>query len=170
MMAIRERAAKVLPLPAAGAGPNLANLSTLDRNYSTSRVRGRQVFEVDAGCAACHSLGGTRKVGPDLSVIGQKFGKQAMLDQIRNPSEAVAPEFMTTMFTLKNGNVVAGIVAEETPDRIVVRDAAGGEQRLRPADVATRVQNRVSLMPEGLLANLTTQQALDLLEFLDSLK
>jgi putative heme-binding domain-containing protein len=169
IVAIRERAAKVLPLPSA-TGPVLTNLATLDRNYSINAERGRQVFDVDAGCAACHSVGGQRKVGPDLSTIGGKFGKQAMLDQIRNPSEAVAPEFMTTVFELKSGGVVAGIVAEETPDRIVVRNAAGAEERVRPSDVASRVQNRVSLMPEGLLASLTTQQALDLLEYLDSLK
>jgi len=65
---------------------------------------------------------------------------------------------------------VAGVVSEETPNTIVVRNAAGGEERVRPADIASRRQNRVSLMPEGLLANLTTQQVLDLLEFLDSLR
>lgn len=148
----------------------MTNLATLDRNYSVSRDRGRQVFNVDGACAACHSLGGARKVGPDLSTIGVKFGKQAMLEQIRNPSEAVAPEFMMTMFQLKSGNVVAGVVSEETPNSIVVRNAAGGEERVRPADIASRTQNRVSLMPDGLLANLNTQQVLDLLEFLDSLK
>ena len=170
MLAIRERAAKVLPPPSVGSGPAMANLATLDRNYSVSRDRGRQVFNVDAGCAACHSIGGQRKVGPDLSTIGVKFGKQAMLEAIRNPSESVAPEFMTTVFELKSGNVVAGVVAEETPNTIVVRNAAGGEERVRPADVASRTQNRVSLMPEGLLASLNTQQVLDLLEFLDSLR
>jgi putative membrane-bound dehydrogenase-like protein len=169
VVAIRERAAKVLPLPSA-TGPTLTNLATLDRNYSVSRERGQQVFNVDGGCAACHSVGGPRKAGPDLSTIGSKFGKQAMLDQIVSPSEAIAPEFLTTVLEQRNGNTVAGIVAEETPDRIVVRNAAGGEERLRPADVASRTQNRVSLMPEGLLANLTTQQVLDLLEYLDSLK
>jgi putative heme-binding domain-containing protein len=128
------------------------------------------VFNIDAGCAACHSVGGARKAGPDLSTIGTKFGKQAMLDQIVSPSEAVAPEFTTTVFELRNGNTVAGVVAEDTPDRIVVRNAAGTEERIRPADVASRAQNRVSLMPEGLLANLNTQQVLDLLEYLDSLK
>jgi putative heme-binding domain-containing protein len=170
MLAVRERAAKVLPLPATGSGPAMANLATLDRNYSVSRDRGRQVFNVDAGCSACHSIGGQRKVGPDLSTIGIKFGKQAMLEAIRNPSESVAPEFMTTMFELKSGNVVSGVVVEETPNSIVVRNAAGGDERVRPADVASRTQNRVSLMPEGLLAPLNTQQVLDLLEFLDSLR
>ena len=38
------------------------------------------------------------------------------------------------------------------------------------ADIVSREETRVSLMPEGLLDNLSLQQVADLLEYLDSLK
>lgn len=162
---VRARAAKVLPLPASTATP-LPNIAALERNYRGNAVAGRRVFEVDAACAACHSLGGPKKLGPDLSNIGLKYGKQAMLDHIVRPNDAIGLEYVTTTFELRSGETVSGIVTETTPDRIVVRVGETDERRLRPADVASRRTSGLSLMPEGLLNALNLQQVSDLLEFL----
>ena len=166
-IAIRERAAKVLPVPAAKRIPTAFEL---DLSYGGKARDGRKVFDTDAGCAACHSLGGKKKLGPDLSAIGAKYGKQAMLDNIVNPNDGIAPEYITTVFTLKSGDRVQGLVTEETADRIVVQIGAEESQRLKPTDIASRQQIRLSLMPEGLLNNLSPQQLADLLEFLATLK
>jgi putative heme-binding domain-containing protein len=166
-VAIRERAAKVLPMPATVRIPTAFEL---DLSYAGKAVDGRKVFDADGGCAACHSLGGPKKIGPDLSAIGAKYGKQALLDNIVSPSEAIGPEYITTTFRLKSGDVVQGLVTEDATDRLVVQTGADQVQQLRPSDVASRRQVRVSLMPEGLLANLSAQQIADLLEFLSTLK
>ena len=142
----------------------------LDLSYAGKPAEGRKVFETDAGCAACHSLGGKKKIGPDLSAIGMKYGKQAMLDNIVSPSDAIGPEYVMTTFRLKSGDVVQGLVTEDAVDRIVVQTGADQVQQLRPSDVGSRRQVRLSLMPEGLLANLSAQQIADLLEFLTTLK
>jgi putative membrane-bound dehydrogenase-like protein len=166
-IAIRARAAKALPMPAARRTPTAFEL---DQNYSGKASAGRKVFETDAGCAACHALGGRKTLGPDLSAIGAKYGKQAMLDNIVNPNDAIGPEYITTIFTLKSGERLQGLVAEETADRLVVQTGPEQSQRLKPADIVSRQQIRLSLMPEGLLSNLTLQQLADLLEFLSTLK
>jgi putative membrane-bound dehydrogenase-like protein len=166
-VAIRERAAKVLPLPSARSIPSALEL---EFSYVGKAADGRKLYQADAGCAACHSLGGKKTIGPDLSNIGGKYGRQAMLDHIVNPSDAIGPEYITTMFTLKSGASVQGLVTEEGADRIVVQTAVNESQRLRPSDIASRHQIRVSLMPEGLLSNLSSQQLADLLEFLTTLK
>jgi putative heme-binding domain-containing protein len=75
-----------------------------------------------------------------------------------------------TTFKLKNGDAVQGLVEEDGADRIVVRTDAEHVQRLNPAEVASRRQVRLSMMPEGLLSNLSAQQIADLLEFLSTLK
>ena len=49
---------------------------------------------------------------------------------------------------------------------VVLRDAQNQEVRLRADDVAQLAASRVSLMPDGLVRDLTAQQAADLLEFL----
>ncbi|MGH9162326.1 MAG: c-type cytochrome [Vicinamibacteraceae bacterium] len=166
-LAVRERAAKVLPMPAAKRIPTSFEL---DLSYRGVPADGRKWFASDAGCAACHSLGGKDALGPDLSAIGAKYDKQAMLDHIVNPNDAIGPEYITTMFTLQNGEQVLGLVTDETADRIVVQIGAGQQRALPASDVASRQQSQVSSMPEGLLDNLSLQQIADLLEFLSTLK
>ena len=78
MAAIRARAATVLPAAARTPGTT-PNLRTLERDFQGDAAAGRKVFETDGTCAACHSLGGQKKLGPDLSAIGEKFGKQGLL-------------------------------------------------------------------------------------------
>ena len=165
-VAIRERAAKVLPMPATKRIPTAFEL---DLSFAGKPADGRKVFEADGGCAACHSLGGAKKIGPDLSAIGAKYGKQALLDNIVNPSEAIGPEYVMTTFRMKSGDTIQGLV-EEDGARITVRTDADHVQRLNAADVESRRQIRLSLMPEGLLTNLSSQQIADLLEFLTTLK
>jgi putative heme-binding domain-containing protein len=166
-LAVRERAAKVLPMPAAKRIPTSFEL---DLSYRGVPADGRKWFDTDAGCAACHSLGGKNALGPDLSAIGAKYDKQAMLDHIVNPNDAIGPEYITTMFTLKNGEQVLGLVTNETADRIVVQIGAAQQRALPASDVKSRQQSQVSTMPEGLLDNLSLQQIADLLEFLALLK
>ena len=46
----------------------------------------------------------------------------------------------------------------------------GLERHLTPAEIVSRRPYRASMMPEGLLNNLSPQQIADLLEFLTTLK
>ena len=95
--------------------------------------------------------------------------KQAMLDDILNPNGAIGPEYITTVFTMKNGSTVSGLITGETATEVTI--AVGTEsQRLRTSDIASRKPVQVSSMPEGLLDNLSLQQIADLLEFLSTLK
>jgi putative heme-binding domain-containing protein len=164
---IRERAAKVLPTPAARRIPTSFEI---DLSYAGKTADGRRIFETDSACAACHSLGGKKKLGPDLSTIGAKYGKQALLDNVVNPSDAIGPEYITTRLTLKNGEQVTGLITEDTPERVVVQIGPEQQRRLKAAEIASRQQTRISSMPEGLLDNLSMQQLADLLEFLSTLK
>jgi putative heme-binding domain-containing protein len=167
-VAVRERAAKILPMPSARRIPTAFEL---DLSYAGKAAEGRKVFDTDAGCAACHSLGGKQRLlGPDLSRIGAKFGKQAMLDNIVHPNDAIGHEYVTTHFTLASGEEILGLVTSETGGQITVRIAADQERRIRSADVKSRQESRISSMPEGLLDALSLQQIADLLEFLATLK
>jgi putative heme-binding domain-containing protein len=169
MAAIRERAAKVLPLPPT-SGAAIPGIQALERDHRGDPVAGRRVFEVDAGCAACHSLGGAKKLGPDLSAIGTKYGKQALLDNILRPSDSIGFEYVVTTFHLKGGETVSGIVADTTSDAVVVKVSDTEQRRLRSSDIASRQTSGLSLMPEGLLSSLSLQQVSDLLEFLETLQ
>jgi putative heme-binding domain-containing protein len=167
--AIRKRAATILP--AAGrSGGSAPNLRTLERDFQGDPAAGRKVFDTEGTCGACHSLGGRKKLGPDLSAIGEKFGKQGLLDAIVNPSEAIAPEYQVWAFTTKNRGEVSGLIASETPEAVVINAGADEQVRLTSADIVSKRPYRASMMPEGLLNSLSPQQIADLLEFLATLK
>ena len=69
-VAIRARAAKVLAMP----GTVIPTAFQLDLNYGGRAAEGRKVYDTDAACAACHSLGdGCRTLGPDLSKTAYKY-------------------------------------------------------------------------------------------------
>ena len=53
---------------------------------------------------------------------------------------------------------------------MVLRDSKGKESILAAKDVEELRPSRVSLMPDGQLADLTAQEAADLIEYLHSLR
>lgn len=136
-------------------------------------AHGRKVFfdEQTANCARCHVVSGKgREIGPDLSVIGQKFGKDGMLDAILNPSAAIAPEYVVWILRTRSEGTADGFMVEESPDFVVLKDANGQMTRFATGDILERRRSELSMMPEGLAANMSEQDLVDLLEFLASLK
>jgi putative heme-binding domain-containing protein len=170
--AIRARAAKVLPLPAMRNQrplPPARVLLGLDGNAA----RGKQVFSLKGGaeCNSCHSTDGSKQLaGPHLTHIGTKFGKDGLLDSILNPSAAVAPEFTLWLLDTKTRGTVTGTIAEDTPQRVVLRTETGEEIRLKPAEITSRRASKLSMMPEDLATRMTEQQIADLLEYLITLR
>jgi putative heme-binding domain-containing protein len=131
------------------------------------------VFAAEAAtqCKTCHRLEGVgTEVGPDLSAIGKKYSRRDMLRHLVEPSREVDPKFRSLLVETADGRVIEGLLAERSDTELVLRDAKGEVVRV-PADAVEReaVQAK-SLMPEGLLRDLTAQQAADLIEYLGSLK
>ena len=93
-----------------------------------------------------------------MAAIGSKLGKDAPLDSILNPSAAIAHEYVTW------------ILAEDTPQRVVVKTENGEAIRLKPGEIAGRRKSNLSMMPEDLVSKMTERQLVDVLEFLTTLK
>lgn len=130
-------------------------------------ARGKEHFPGVSQCARCHvSEGVGRNFGPDLTGISRKWTREQLLEQIIHPSELIAPEFKTTVVTLKDDTEFSGFVLQRTADRLRLRDETLTERTLKTSDIAEIRESALSAMPEGLLAPLTAQEAADLLEFL----
>jgi len=168
LVAARARAAKVFT-PTITV--KLPTAREMEQNFRPSAAAGRKVFDSEtARCSACHSLGGPPKVGPDLSAIGSKLDKQALLDAIVMPSAAIAVGYESWVIESKSQGMVIGLLTEDTAQRVTVKTDATEQVRLKPSDIVSRRQSRFSMMPEGLINTLTQQQIVDLLEFLTTLK
>jgi len=173
---VRQEAAGLLPMPKAAGGRTLPPISELIARPGDA-ARGRVVFaRADAStgavaCASCHRVQGQGQwVGPDLSTIGVKYGKDELARSIIYPNAAIGYNYKSSVLALADGRVLTGLVVEESPDRIVLKTADGKREAVRPAEVEDRKLSEVSLMPEGLAGSMSAGEFADLLAFLATLR
>jgi putative heme-binding domain-containing protein len=134
--------------------------------------RGEQLFwSQPVQCGRCHRIGdrGT-PVGPDLSTIGRIRSRGDLLESLLEPSRRIEPKYATYAIATTDGASLAGVLVKRDERSVVLRDAQGKEIVLAAKDVEELRPSRASLMPEGQLADLTAQDAADLVEYLASLK
>jgi putative heme-binding domain-containing protein len=131
--------------------------------------RGERLF-TELSCVACHTVrAGEPAKGPFLGTIAQTYRRRDLAEQVLVPSKVIAKGYTTNVLALKDGRQVEGFVVRETPEALTVRTAAAQEQTIPVAEVDERGQSPKSLMPEGLVANLTVDDFAALLDYLESL-
>jgi putative membrane-bound dehydrogenase-like protein len=117
-------------------------------------------------CASCHRQSGRGNVvGPDLTLIAQQGDCAAILRSILEPHREVAPQFYPSLVKLKDGTEFTGILLRSSSSE-VFRDLTGKERSFPEADVISRTEIKMSLMPPGLVMSLTDTELRDLLAFL----
>ena len=109
-------------------------------------------------------------IGPDLSNIGKKYDRGALLETILDPSKAIAPEYVPHLLETKSGKVYAGFLVEKTDDLVVLKDADGKNIRVPADDIELLAPQTTSMMPELVLQDVSAQDAADLLAYLMTLK
>jgi len=135
--------------------------------------RGRELFFNAAlvNCQTCHQIAGKgRDVGPDLSHVGTKYKRPQILENILDPSKTIEQKYVVYAVQTIDGKTHSGIVAERSGESAALKDAQGNIVRFKLKDVESFEPQKKSLMPDGLLKDLTAEQAADLLAFLESLK
>jgi putative membrane-bound dehydrogenase-like protein len=128
-------------------------------------THGRQLFAKH--CASCHRLfdDGAR-IGPELTG-SQRANLDYVLENVLDPNAVVAKEYQVTRFVLKSGRIVEGVVPQEDARTVAVQTPT--ERIIVPADeIEAREPLKVSLMPEGLLEQLSREEARDLVAYLAS--
>ena len=136
-------------------------------------VRGEGVFlrSGAASCNKCHRVKGKgADIGPDLSQIGRKYERKALLETIMNPSAGIAPEYVPYVVETEQGKVYAGFLHEQNDDRVVLKMVDGGMLQIPRKEIVELVKQEKSLMPELVLRSVTAQDAADLLAYLVSLQ
>jgi putative membrane-bound dehydrogenase-like protein len=126
-------------------------------------VKGKATFT--ALCGACHKLYGEGgAIGPDLTG-SDRHNLDYLLGNIVNPNEVVPADYLLTVFTLKDGRVVSGVVPEQNEKTVTVQTPV--ERLTIPADTITKRESMpVSLMPEGLLKTMDEATVKDLIAYL----
>lgn len=128
--------------------------------------RGRAAF-TKATCAACHDGGGA--VGPSLAGIGKRFGRDDLLTSIVQPNKDVPARYRPTRVSTTDERTFTGVVIYEAADGVILQTGADTTVRIGGADIVSKKQVDVSLMPAGLLDKLSDAEVADLMAYLGKL-
>jgi putative membrane-bound dehydrogenase-like protein len=171
--AVRQAAAPLLKRLAVDTEKQKARLAELAPVLSGGDAgRGRELFfGKKATCAACHTIGGEGgRVGPDLSKIAAVRTGPDLLEAIVFPSASFARGYEPYVIAARDGRLYTGIITRETADSIYLVTAERAEVRLARPAIESLERGRVSIMPQGLDAQLSRQELADLIAFLKSRK
>lgn len=136
-------------------------------------TRGRDLFLNAKGisCRNCHKVGEEGKsFGPDLNQVGKKLNREKLIESLLEPSRNIDPKFAGWLVQTAAGQVLTGLLESQNEQEVVLRDAEGKLHKLAKGDIEEMFPQRTSLMPDRQLRDLTSEQAADLLEWLESLK
>ena len=119
----------------------------------------------------CHTFAnGQQPRGPHLVDIGKRYKKEELIQSIVDPGQKIAQGFDTWTFAMASGRVYTGFVVLESAEMVTIRQTDGLRKELLQDDIDDRVKQKISMMPKGVVGNLTTQQLADLIAYLQSLR
>lgn len=144
-----------------------------------SHRRGKAVF-AQRGCAACHAVDGkTASLGPDLSVpeningITEPLTRPQLLEAVSDPSKKIRKGYESFAVELDTGKVVTGRITQQADDSITLVSPSPARALITtviPRDeIEEIVEQKVSVMPKGLLKDLRDVQVDDLLAYLETI-
>ncbi|MEO6288830.1 MAG: c-type cytochrome, partial [Ginsengibacter sp.] len=126
---------------------------------------GRLVFA--QRCASCHKAGSEgNTIGPELTTIGKKFDRTALLDAVINPSAAIVFGYEPWLVNKKDGESVYGFLISENKNNIVLKDIAGQKHVIPIDQVSVKQKQNKSLMPDPMANGLSENDLANVVEFL----
>jgi putative heme-binding domain-containing protein len=148
-------------------GPNFIAAELLARKGNAAH--GKELFA--AICATCHHADDVgADFGPDLSKIATKWDRAGLLEQIAQPGKVIEPDWNVTTVSTTDGESVAGFIVARNDHSLTLKVPGGERKQIQSSEIKSVTTARATLMPEGLLENLSADEAADLLEFLASRK
>jgi putative membrane-bound dehydrogenase-like protein len=132
--------------------------------------KGRMLFRQQS-CINCHTFAnGQQPKGPHLVDIGKRYKRAELIESIVQPSKKIAQGFDTWAIAMDDGKIYTGFIVLESAETVTLRDATGISHELIQDQIEDRVKQEISMMPQGIVGNLSPEQLADLLAYLESLR
>ena len=149
-------------------------LLAADPDIQPDAKRGQRLFR-EVLCSHCHRSGGGGGVlGPDLSSVGNRFGRRDLLTSILQPSKVVAEKYRHAEVTTTDGRIFTGRVVTggdyRSPTLRIAPDPLRPSKyvELQKTAIDTHRDSPLSPMPVGLLNSLSKEEIQDLLAYLQA--
>ena len=147
--AVATRATKIID---AVRGPEIKEKDTLIAKFTPivtqpgDPVRGKQLFTQN--CAVCHRFNGAgNTVAPDLTGMGA-HGPAELIIHVLDPNREVEPNYYAYSVETRDGETYTGVISRENSQSLTLRNASG-DVEIKTADIKSRRNTGLSLMPNG---------------------
>ncbi|WP_461134633.1 PVC-type heme-binding CxxCH protein [Spirosoma lituiforme] len=165
---VRQQAANFLDGGQSAEGKKLPTLNEL-LAMNGDATRGVSVFKNN--CSICHQVNGEgMDFGPKLSEIGSKLPKEGQYLAILHPDAGISFGYEGWEVKFKDGSAMTGIVSSKTETDLQMKFPGGVAQNYKMSDVVSMKQLDSSMMPSGIQEAMSTQELVDLVDYLSSLK
>jgi putative heme-binding domain-containing protein len=159
--AVRTQAGNYFKRPGSGKIYSVEEIAKIKGNP----VAGRLLFTQH--CATCHKAGSEgNNIGPELTTIGKKFDRTALLDAIINPSAAIVFGYEPWLVNTKDGESVYGFLISENKNNVVLKDIAGKKHVIPVSQISVKQKQNKSLMPDPIANGLSENDLANIAEFL----
>lgn len=134
------------------------------KNNAGDPHRGQEVFR--KVCAQCHKLYGEgQEVGPDITQIG-RTSMELLLSNVLDPSLVIGAVYQATSVRTVDGRVLTGIKVEDNEQRLALKVQGGKIETIPREDIEELKVSELSMMPEELEKQITSQELIDLFSYL----
>ncbi|MEC8570155.1 MAG: c-type cytochrome, partial [Planctomycetota bacterium] len=147
-----------------------ANSIAEDARELGDATRGAVLFHQPwLSCTQCHAVtDGDEPLGPHLGKMDPATTNEQLIMAILEPSREIKKGYETTLIETVDGATLTGLLVSRSNDQIRLRDPSTQRLLTLPTeDIDTIEASPLSIMPNGLIAQLNSrQQFLDLLAYL----
>jgi putative membrane-bound dehydrogenase-like protein len=151
--------------------PPIAELAKRRGNAENGRKLLLASVTSEVMCLKCHTVRGQGgQIGPDLSMIGKKGSRENLFESILQPSKAIGDGYNSWKIDTLDGQTITGLLVQDSEKEVILRDANGKDYAIPAKDIDRRAKSLVSLMPENIVAALTEEQLVDVVEYLTTLQ
>ncbi len=144
----------------------LRNLAQVEWDAGDSQ-KGKKLFEKKS-CVQCH--GGRKAIGPNLAGSSKRFSRKDLFVAIGFPNRDVSPRYQTSLIQTVDGKMYSGLIIYESIDGLLMRNSSNQTFRIESEDIDERKTLETSLMPAGLLDQLSDKELADLFAYIKTLK
>ena len=166
--AIRSRVSKALPLPSSLGGELLPPVAQLAQIRGDAN-KGKLIYM--RACFTCHKVGDKGiDFGPALTEIGDKLAREALYTAIIDPNEAISFGYEGFSIETGQGRKLIGYLASEGDQEIGIKVPGGALITVQTSEIKVKDPLSVSLMPASLVATMSRDDLVNLVEYLTTLK
>ena len=117
-------------------------------------------------CGMCHKLFGEGgEIGPNLTAY-DRDNQKYMVFNVVDPNADIREGYVNYQVLLNNGRTIAGTLVEKSNKAITLKSFSGELTTIATNQIDKMNPNKISLMPERLIDNLSDQEIRDLFAYI----